>query len=118
MADFSINVVLRMLFLSLNNAGIYFIEKKFIWKSYIIQEILSINQRVKLIDKKEFVKVVLNKNIEYFAIYMVFFSFKILIYLTQNAQIALLITENVIIPIEYTNFVWLFLKKIAKILLK
>lgn len=54
-----------MPFLALSNINIEIIELgKLIWKSYTIAEILPITNQVELIDKKEFAKILLNKNFE------------------------------------------------------
>lgn len=55
-------VVLEMLFLVLNNANVKFIKlKKLISRSYITIEVLFTTSSIKLINKKEFAKVVLIK---------------------------------------------------------
>lgn len=71
LADNSMEVVLGMFFLGLSNADIEFIEpRKLTWKSYTTAEALPATSRVELIDKKEFAKVALNKNLETFVVHI------------------------------------------------
>ncbi len=71
LADTSMEVVLRMLFLSLSNANVKFAElEKFTWRSYILAGALPITSWVELINKREFAKTVLDKNSETFVIYV------------------------------------------------
>lgn len=56
----------------------------------------------------------LNENIEVFVLYIISFSLRLItIYLAQKAQIALLIAKKVIIPVQYSDFTNVFLKKLA-----
>ena len=72
---------------------------------------------MKIIDKKEFIKMALDKNIEAFVIYVKSFSHTlILIHLAQKAQIPLLVIEKIQILSEYSDFSNVFLKKKALIL--
>lgn len=52
MANTSIEMVLRLLFLTISDVNIWFAKKKLIWKSYTTAEALSTNQKFELIDKK------------------------------------------------------------------
>ena len=70
LADTSMEVVLEMLFLTLSNADIQFAEKELTWRSYTAKEALPTTQRVVLIDKKEFAKAALDKNIEAFVVHV------------------------------------------------
>ena len=56
----SMEVVLRISFLTLSNANIQFAEKKLTWRSYTAAEALSTIKRVELINKKEFAKAALD----------------------------------------------------------
>ena len=68
LADTTIEIVLKMLFLALSNADVEFTELgKFTWRSYITVRITS---WIKLIDKKEFAKTALNENSETFMVYV------------------------------------------------
>ena len=79
---------------------------------------LLIKRWSSLIKKNLLSKIVLDENIEAFVIYVVSIIPKITIHLARKAQIALLITKKVIIPVKYTNFANAFSKKLAKVLLK
>ncbi len=52
LADTSMEVVLRMLFLALNNADFQFSAKKFTWRTYTAAEALPTTSQVKLMDKR------------------------------------------------------------------
>ena len=71
LADTSMKVVLEMLFLTFFNTDIWFAEKKLKWRGYLTPKALPINQRVKLIDKREFAAVVIDENAEIFMVYVV-----------------------------------------------
>ena len=53
------DVVFGILFLTLGNIDIRFIEEDFTWKTYITDEALSTTKHIQIIDWKEFAKVVL-----------------------------------------------------------
>ncbi len=61
LADTSMEVVLRMLFLTLSNADFQFSAEKLTWRTYTTAEALPITSRVKLIDKREFARGALDK---------------------------------------------------------
>ncbi len=64
-------MVLGMPFLSLNNINVKFAElRKFIRRSYTAIEAVPTTSRVKPIGKREFAKVVMNKNSETFIMHM------------------------------------------------
>ena len=58
----------------------------------------------------------LNENIEAFIVYVAFFTSKMIIYLAQKTQIALLLAEKVTIPEEYSDFANIFSKKLVGVL--
>ena len=60
---------------------------------------------------KKFAKMVFNKNFDVFVVYKALFILKRIMYLAQEAQIALLIIEEIIILVKYFDFADLFLKK-------
>ncbi len=70
LADTSMEVVLGMLFLALSNADFQFGVEKLIWRSYTIAEALPTTSQVKLIDKREFANVALDKNSETFIMHV------------------------------------------------
>ena len=74
---------------------------------------------MEIIDKKEFTKAILNKNIEAFIVYMTSFNFNLIpIYLAKEAQIVLLVAKKVKILIKYLDFSDVFFKEKASILSK
>ena len=86
------------------------------WRSYTIKKALFSIQRVKLINKKEFAKAVLDESIKTFVVYMALLILKITIYLAKKTHIALLIAKKVTISAEYIDFANIFKKKLAKVL--
>ena len=74
---------------------------------------------MKIINKKEFAKTLLNENIKAFIIYVTSLSLNFMpIYLAQEAQIALLLTKKVKFLTKYLDFLDIFLKKKTLVLLK
>lgn len=69
-------------------------------------------KQVQIINKKKFLVAALNPSKEVFLVYIVFLSLclKMLIYLVQKLQIALLITEKVVIAANYLNYANIFSK--------
>ena len=64
-------VVLKMLFLSLSNANVKFAKlEKLTWRIYITVEALSTTSWVKLIDKKKFAKAAPDKNSKTFVVHV------------------------------------------------
>ena len=63
LADISRKIVLKILFLSLNNVDVKFTElEKLTWRLYTITKALVTTSQFELIDKREFARVVLNEN--------------------------------------------------------
>lgn len=90
LANTSIKIVLKIPFLPLSNIDIGFTElKKLIWRFYTIAKGLSTTSRIELINKKEFARVVLDKNSEIFVMYISTLK-AITIYLSLVAQITTL----------------------------
>ena len=85
LADINAEVVLDLLFFTLSNTDIQFVEKKLTWRSYTIAEALPTTKRVELINKKEFAKAALNKNAETFLVYVPSLSSTLLdVYLSRR----------------------------------
>lgn len=76
--NISIEIVIKMPYLTLNNINIYFVDKDFNWGFYTIAKALSNINWVELIDEKKFAKAALNKNIEAFIMHVTFLSFSLL----------------------------------------
>lgn len=69
-----------------------------------------------MINQKEFTAVVLDPGEEAFIMHVPYIGSKIIIFLVQEAQITLLINEEVVIPDEYFDYVNVFLEKsVAKL---
>ena len=111
-------VILRMPFINFSNANIQFADKEFIWNFYTIEKALSTTCQIKLVNKKEFVKAVLNENVETFVIYVALLISKMTIYLVWKAQIALLVVKKITVLVKYFNYTNVFSKKSAKMLPK
>ena len=89
-------VVLGMLFLTLSNADIQFVEKELTWKSYTAALALPTTKRVELIDKKKFAKVALDEESETFVVHVAALKTPLAgmtIYSSQKAQISALIQD-------------------------
>lgn len=70
LANTSIEIILRIPFLALNNVEVEFSELgKFTWRFYIAAEPLPTTSWVKLINKREFATAALDKNSETFIVY-------------------------------------------------
>ena len=105
MADTRIEMVLEMLFLTLSNADMWFVEKKLVWKTYSVIETLPIIRKVEIINKKEFAVTVLNKKKETFIVHIVAFNIDSNIYTSRRAQTSLLDIEKVIISSKYIHYI-------------
>ena len=118
LADTTMEVVLRMPFLTLSNADIQFAKKELTQRIYTTKDALPTTQRVELIDKKEFAKAALDENIEAFVIHVSSLSLgsKMTIHPAREDQIALLLAEKVIVPAEYSDFADIFSKESAEML--
>lgn len=62
-----------------------------------------------------FAEVILDENIERFVAYINSLRAKITIHSAKKTSITLLLVEKVIIPIKYSDFTDVFLKKLAKV---
>ena len=93
-------------------------EKKFTWKFYITAEALLTAVRIKLINKKEFAKMVLDENSETFVVNVAFFNLSPGIHSDRAAQIAFLLAKKVRIPDKYWDFANIFSEKKVLVLSK
>ena len=109
-------VVLGMLFLTLSNADVQFVEKKLTWRSYTITKALPTTKRVELINKKEFAKTVLDENFETFVINVTSLDLVPRIHPERETQIAFLLTKEVKISDKYLDYTNVFLKEITLVL--
>ena len=114
LADISTEMVLDMSFLTLSNVDVQFVEKELTWRSYTTAKALSTTKRVEIIDKKEFAKAALDENSETFVVHVA--SLDLGIHPDREAQIASLLTEEVKIPDEYSDFADVFSEEKALVL--
>lgn len=59
-----------MFFLTFSNVDVLFTNQKLNWRSYITAKALPIIWQIKIIDKKKFAKVILNKDFKTFVIHV------------------------------------------------
>ena len=95
-------------------------KKLLMWRSYTAKAILPITWRVELINNKEFAQAVLDENIKVFVVHISYPSprSKMTIHLGQEAWIALLLTKEIIVVADYSDFTDMFLKELAEVLPK
>ena len=118
LANISMEIVLDMLFSTLSNADIQFIEKKLTWRTYTTKKALPNTCRINLINQKKFAKTVLHENIKAFIVYISSLGLRMTIYLVRKSQIALLLAKKVTVPAKYLDFADVFPEKSANILLE
>ena len=99
-----------MFFFTLSNVDIQFAWGKFTQLSYTTKEALLTISHIKLIDKKEFTKAVLDKNLKAFIVHMFFLNLE-LINLDKETQITSLLIEKIIVLDEYLDFTNIFSKQ-------
>ena len=92
LAETNMEMVLKMPFLTFNNADIQFAEKKLTWRSYTAAEEISTTKWVKLINKKEFAKAALDEESKTFVVHVAALelspkSAKMTMHSSQAAQI-------------------------------
>lgn len=117
LAEISMEVVFGMPFLILNNANVKFADKELTWKSYTVKENPPTTRRVEIIDKEECAKETLDENVEVF-VYHGASLISITIHLSREAQIALLLVEEVTVSNEYLDYPYVFLKESAEVILE
>ena len=69
-ANTKFEMILKILFLKLNNADVSFNKEILMWKSYITNKVLPSTKQVQIIDSQEFVIAVLDADSETFVIHM------------------------------------------------
>ena len=109
-------VILSMLFFTLNNADIQFDEKELTWRIYIIEEALPTTRQVEIIAQKEFAKMALDENVKAFVVHVSSLESKMTIHPAREAQLALLLAGKVTVPTKYSDFADVFLEKPANVL--
>ena len=116
LADISIEVVLGMLFLTLENDDAQFVEKELIWRTYTNKESFLTTRQVEIIDLKKFAKAALEENVEAFLVLISSRKSKMSIHPARKAQLALPLTKKVTVPIELLDFADVFSEKSPNVL--
>lgn len=84
LANNNISIILKILFLTFENANIVVVDQKLIRKIYIVVKILLTTWLIKIINQFFCAKLVLNKNSEKIPIYIAILeTLKMIIYLSQ-----------------------------------
>ena len=107
-ANVSLKIVFRMLFLTLNSANNDFLDWKLWWRTYTIKEALPSTRYVELVGKKEFAAVALDSKHETFVVHVAFLSSILLnIHLSCRPQISDLIVKKASTNVsdKYIDFV-------------
>ena len=114
------NIALGILFFTLSNVNIDFVDHHIYWKMYTIAEVLLTIKRVELIKKKEFATVVLDPGDGPFVVHLASISQDLDVHLSWKAHIALLKADKAptFILSKYANFANIFFKKLAAKLLE
>ena len=71
-ANISPDVILKMPFVTLNDADVDFTKREFWWKNYTIEKVLPTTKWVELVGKKEFAAAVLDPKHETFVVHVAF----------------------------------------------
>lgn len=110
LANFRIDVILKILFFTLNNIKIYLYDRNLDGDYTLLLRPFQLPDNLELIEKKEFVAMTLDKKNETFVIYVAFFSSDSGVYLFCRAQIVLLKVNKtlILILIKYVNFAGVF----------
>ncbi len=74
LANVKPDVILKILFLTINNTNVDFQARDLQWRSYITGDILLIIRKVKLIEKKEIIIATLDSEYEAFVVYITVLS--------------------------------------------
>ena len=118
-ANVSLEVVFKMLFLSLSYANIDFLNQKLWWRTYITQKALSTTRQIELVEKKEFIAAGLDPKYKTFIIHIASFSSILFtnldVHLSRRLEITGLIVKEALIKIfaKYTNFTDIFFPNLA-----
>ncbi len=117
LANFKPDIVLRMPFLTMNNANINFQARDLQWRFYTTKQVLPITKKVELIGKKEFTVAALDLDHEAFVVYVTTLNISsdAEVHPSKSAQIAQQKTDKALteVPSKYADFVNVFLPKLA-----
>lgn len=121
LVDFSMEVICKILFLTLSNVQIDFNDWELRWKSYNSAEVLFTTCKVELVRKKEFTAAAFDPDGEAFVVHVTsIVNSDPIMYLSHQAKIALLKADEAHIAIlsKYTNFADVFFPNLIIKLLK
>ena len=111
-----------MFFLIISNIDIDFLARDLQWRSYIIENALSITRQVELIEKKNFLATALNLEHKAFIVYVIILSVDIgdKMHLLKRAQIVYLKVDKALTKVfnKYIDFADVFLPKLVAKLFK
>lgn len=65
--------------MTISNTNFEFLKKKLIWRFYITNKALSFTKYIKYINKKKFIKIALDENVEAYIIYITFFNLSLIL---------------------------------------
>ena len=108
LADINMEVVLGIHFLTFNNAIVQFVKKELTWRSYTTAEALPTTKQVELINRKEFAKAALDENSETFVMHVTSLNLVPGIHPDREPQITSLLTKEVKILEEYSDYADVF----------
>ena len=107
MANTKFGVILEMLFLKLSNADVSFNKETFTWRTYTTNKALSAIKRVKIINKKTFVIMALDRDRETLVVHVAIREQReMLLHSKKQASIGALIFDeaSIIISTKYSNY--------------
>ena len=93
-ADTSVEVILKMLFLAFSKVEGNFAEKELTWKAYTIAEALPTTQNIQIISLKEFAKAALDLDQEAFMVHVASLFSSMEVHPDQGVQVATLIADE------------------------
>ena len=123
-ANVSLEVVFKMLFLILSGADVDFLGRELRWRTYSIEEALPTIRRVELVDKTEFAAAVLDLEHETYVVYVGSVSsdispssspLELNVHPFRKPQVSDLIAEEALIkvPAKYSDFADIFSLNLA-----
>ena len=122
LADFKPEIVLGMLFLTMNNVDVDFQARNLQWRSYTTGDVFPTIRQVELIGKKKFIAATLNPEHKAFVIYVTTLSVDSgdEVHPSKRAQIVHFKADKAPfeVPSEYADFIDVFSLKLAAELLE
>ena len=120
MAEISIDISLKIPFLSLRSLKIKFVNCHIHWKTYTIAKVLLIMRQIKLIRLKEIAATILDIEDEAFIVHIAFISQELDIYPSSKIQIASFKADetSTSLSLKYADLVNVFSKDLIAKLLK